>query len=212
MNVVVAGGHGQIALRLMRILSERGDTPRGVIRDAGQEADLAEVGAEAIVCDIESEELIEPVVGADAVVFAAGAGPGSGVERKRTVDLGGAIKLIDAARANGVRRYVIVSSIGAHDPSGADGDFRAYLQAKHDADEALIASGLDYTVVRPGMLTDDPGTGKVDISTELGRREGVPRDDVAAVIAECLIADESIGKVFELFAGGTPVAEAVRAL
>ena len=157
MNVVVVGGHGQIALRLLRILAERGDTARGVIRDPGQAADLEEVGAEAIVCDIESEPLIEAVVGADAVVFAAGAGPGSGPERKQTVDLGGAVKLIDAAKANDVRRYVIVSSIGAHDPSIADGDFRAYLQAKHDADEALIASGLDYTVVRPGSLTDDAG-------------------------------------------------------
>lgn len=211
-NVVVVGGHGKIALRLMRILSERGDAPRGVIRDPGQEADLAEVGAEAIVCDIESEPLIEAVVGADAVVFAAGAGPGSGPERKQTVDLGGAVKLIDAAKANDVRRYVIVSSIGAHDPSVAEGDFRGYLQAKHDADEALIASGLDYTVVRPGSLTDDPGTGRVDLSTELGRRDEVPRDDVAAVIAETLIAGEAVGKVFELFAGDVPVAEAVRTL
>ena len=212
MNVVVAGGHGKIALRLLRILAERGDTARGVIRDASQSADLEEAGAEAIVCDIENEPLIEAVVGADAVVFAAGAGPGSGPERKQTVDLGGAIKLIDAAKANDVRRYTIVSSIGAHDPSIADGDFRAYLQAKRDADEALIASGLEYTVVRPGSLTDDPGTGVVDVSTELGRRGEIPRDDVAAVLAEVLVADEAVGKVFELFSGETPVPEAVRAL
>jgi uncharacterized protein YbjT (DUF2867 family) len=211
-NVVVAGGHGQIALRLLRILAERGDTARGIIRKREQAADLEEAGAEAIVCDMENEPLIEAVVGADAVVFAAGAGPGSGPERKRTVDLGGAVKLIDAAMANHVRRYLIVSSIGAHDPSIAEGDFRAYLQAKHDADEALIASGLDYTVVRPGSLTDDPGTGKVDLSSELGRRGDVPRDDVAAVLAECLVAEESVGKVFELFTGEVPVPEAIRAL
>jgi uncharacterized protein YbjT (DUF2867 family) len=211
-NVVVAGGHGQIALRLLRIVADRGDTARGIIRKPEQAADLEEAGAEAIVCDMENEPLIEAVVGADAVVFAAGAGPGSGPERKRTVDLGGAVKLIDAAMANDVRRYLIVSSIGAHDPSIAEGDFRAYLQAKQEADEALIASGLDYTVVRPGSLTGDPGTGKVDLSSELGRRGEVPRDDVAAVLAECLVAEESIGKVFELFSGDVPVADAVRAL
>lgn len=212
MNVVVVGGHGKIALRLLRLLADRGDTARGMIRDPAQSADLEAAGAEAIVCDIENEDPTEAVAGADAVVFAAGAGPGSGPERKRTVDLGGAVKLIEAAKANGIGRYVIVSSIGAHDPSAAEGDFKSYLEAKHGADEQLIASGLDYTVVRPGSLSDDPGTGNVDISTDLGRRGEVPRDDVAAVLAEALVADETVGKVFELFAGDTPVAEAVRSL
>ena len=153
------------------------------------------------------------MAGADAVVFAAGAGPGSGPERKRTVDYGGAVKLIEAARTNGIRRYLMVSSIGAHDPEAAgEGPMRPYLEAKAEADAALEGSGLDFTIVRPGSLQDDPGTGLVELSTELGRSGPVPRDDVAAVLAEVLIADNTVGKTFELFAGDTPVAEAVRAL
>ncbi|MDP9188847.1 MAG: SDR family oxidoreductase [Actinomycetota bacterium] len=212
MDVVVIGGHGKIAMRLLRLLTDRGDTARGVVRKPEQAADLEAVGAEAIVCDIETEALTDAVSGADAVVFAAGAGPGSGPDRKRTVDYGGAVKLIEAAKANGISRYAIVSSIGAHDPSVGDGDFRAYLEAKHDADEALIASGLDYTIVRPGSLSDDPGTGLVELHTEMGHRASVPRDDVAAVLAEVLVAANTIGLAFELFEGETPVPEAVRAL
>lgn len=212
MDVVVVGGHGKIARRLLRLLAERGDRARGVIRDPAQAADLEAVGAEAIVCDIETEPLDDAVAGADAVVFAAGAGPGSGPERKRTVDYGGAVKLIEAAQGQGIRRYVIVSSIGAHDPAGGPEQMRPYLEAKAKADAALEESGLDYTIVRPGSLQDDPGTGLVDVSTDLGRRGPVPRDDVAAVLAEVLVAGNTVGKTFELFAGETPVADAVRAL
>lgn len=212
MDVVVVGGHGKIAMRLLASLAARGDGARGVIRDPGQAAELEALGAGAVVCDIESEPLGDAVEGADAVVFAAGAGPGSGPERKRTVDFGGAVALIEAAKDRGIGRYVIVSSIGAHDPSRGEGDFRAYLQAKHDADAALMASGLDYTIVRPGSLNDDPGTGRVALHTELGRRGGVPREDVAAVLVEVLGAENTIGSTFELFEGETPVAEAVRRL
>lgn len=185
---------------------------RGVIRDPAQAGDLEDAGAEAVVCDIESEELTAAVEGADAVVFAAGAGPGSGPARKETVDRDGAVKLVEAAKANGIARYVIVSSIGAHDPSLGDGDFQAYLQAKHDADAAVAESGLDFTIVRPGSLSDDPGDGKVRINTELGERGPVSRDNVAAVLAEVLVADNVAGKTFELFDGDTPVADAVAAL
>ncbi|MGZ5361433.1 MAG: SDR family oxidoreductase [Solirubrobacterales bacterium] len=212
MDVVVVGGHGKVAQRLLRALAGRGDRARGVIRDPAQVADLEALGAEAVLCDIESEPLDEAVAGADAVVFAAGAGPGSGPERKRTVDYGGAVKLIEAARAQGIRRYVMVSSIGAHDPAGGPEQMRAYLEAKAEADAALEDSGLDFTIVRPGSLRDDPGTGRVELVTDLGRTGPVPRDDVAAVLAEVLIADNTVGKTFELFAGETPIAEAVRPL
>ncbi|MBM3667665.1 MAG: SDR family oxidoreductase [Actinobacteria bacterium] len=212
MEVVVVGGHGKIALKLLALLAERGDRARGVIRDPAQAPDLEAVGTEAVVCDIEREELTDAVKGVDAVVFAAGAGPGSGTERKRTVDYGGAVKLIEAAKANAVARYVMVSSIGAHDPDSASGTFRAYLQAKADADRELADSGLDYTIVRPGMLSDDAGTGLVDLSTELGRRSAVPREDVAAVLAEALLVPGTVGKTFECFGGEIPVAEAVRSL
>jgi uncharacterized protein YbjT (DUF2867 family) len=128
------------------------------------------------------------------------------------VDLGGAVKLADAALAAGVRRYVMVSSVGADRPAAASGPMRPYLEAKAEADQYLAASGLDFTIVRPGSLTDDPGTGRVRISTELGSRGRVPREDVAAVLAEVLAAPNTIGSTFELFSGEVPVAEAVRSL
>src|SRR3954454_10549039 len=161
MDVVIAGGHGQIALRLARLLSARGERVRSLIRNPDHAADVSQIGAEAGVFDLEagsSSELADAVAGADAAVFAAGAGPGSGPERKRTVDLGGAVKLIEAAQASRVRRYVIVSSIGADEPSAASEAMRPYLEAKAEADAAVVASGLDWTIVRPGHLTDGPGT------------------------------------------------------
>ena len=171
------------------------------------------MGAEPVVADWEAGDDITPLVaGADAVVFAAGAGPGSGPERKRTVDYGGAVKLIEAAKANGVSRYVIVSSMGADDPSSAPEQMRPYQEAKAAADEALRDSGLDFTIVRPGMLTDDPGTGLVDAAPKLGRRGSIPRDDVAAVLLACLDEPSTIGKTFELLSGETPIDEAVRKL
>jgi len=150
--------------------------------------------------------------GVDAIVFSAGAGPGSGAARKETMDYGGAAKLIAAAQEHGVRRYVMVSSIGAHDPEAADEPMRPYLRAKRKADDELIASGLSYTVVRPGSLTDERGTGLVDASTQLGRRARIPREDVAATIVACLEMPETVGKTFELFTGDTPIRDALSRL
>ena len=213
MNIFVAGGHGKIGLRLLRLLAAREDQARGLIRDAGQSADLEAVGAEPVVADWEAGDDITPLVaGADAVVFAAGAGPGSGPERKRTVDYGGAVKLIEAAKANGVSRYVIVSSMGADDPSSAPEQMRPYQEAKAAADAALRDSGLDFTIVRPGMLTDDPGTGLLEAAPFLGRRGSIPRDDVAAVLLAVLDEPSTIGKTFELLSGDVPIAEAIRSL
>ena len=212
MDVVVAGGHGKIGLRLLRLLAEGGDRGRGLIRNPDHAADLEAAGAEAVVCDLEAEEDISRCVeGADAVVFAAGAGPGSGVERKQTMDLGGAVKLIEAARANGVSRYVMVSSIGADDPSRGSDQMRPYLEAKAEADRRLVESGLDYTIVRPGGLTDDPGTGRVRVGADLGYGK-VPRDDVAGVLLAVLAADNAIGATFVLLEGDTPIEEAVGGL
>ena len=162
MDVVIAGGHGQIALRLARLLAARGDRVRGLIRNPDHVADVEAAGAEAVLADLEADDDIAPAVaGADAVVFAAGAGPGSGAPRKRTMDLGGAVKLIEAAQATGVPRYVMISAIGARDPASGAEAMRPYLDAKAEADAAVAASGLAYTIVRPGGLTDDPGTGRV---------------------------------------------------
>lgn len=163
MEVAIAGGHGKIALLLGRILVERGDAVWGLIRDPGQEDDLHAVGVEPVVCDLESDDdVAEAVRGADAAVFAAGAGPGSGAGRKRTMDLGGALKLIDAAGQEGVRRYAMISAMGAaHPPTAGEDAFGEYLRAKAAADRALATSGLDFTIVRPGGLSDDPPTGLV---------------------------------------------------
>jgi uncharacterized protein YbjT (DUF2867 family) len=213
MDVLVAGGHGKIALRLLRLLAAKGHHARGLIRNPGQAADLEALGAVAVLGDLEADaSLAEYLQGADVLVFAAGAGPGSGPERKRTVDLGGAVKLVDAALAVGVRRYVMISSIGADRPHAAFGRMRPYLEAKAEADQYLMASGLEYTIVRPGSLTDDPGTGRVRLSTDLGGRGAIPRDDVAAVIAQVLDAPNTIGVTFEVFSGDLLVAEAVRSL
>ena len=212
MDVVVAGGHGQIGLRLLRLLAERGDHARGLIRNPDHAGELEAAGAEAIVCDLEFEQDIAPfIAGAEAIVFAAGAGPGSGVERKRTMDLGGALKLIEAARSDGIARYVMISAIGAGRPDTVSEQMRPYIEAKAEADRALAASGLDYTIVRPGRLTDDPGTGLVLVGDEVDYGE-VTRDDVAATVVAVLNAPGTVGKSFELVGGETPIEQALRSL
>lgn len=217
-HIVIAGGHGKIALLLERILSARGDSVSGIIRKPEQINDLELAGAKAIVLDLENttvDTLAEHLRGADAVVFAAGAGPGSGAERKDTVDRGAAVVLADAAEAAGVRRYVMVSAMGADDRSrDADLDpvFAAYLRAKAAADaDVRERAGLQTTIVRPGGLTDDPGTGRVTAATETGRGE-IPRADVAAVLAAVLDDDRTAGRTFELIGGETPIDAALAAL
>jgi uncharacterized protein YbjT (DUF2867 family) len=213
MEVVVVGGHGKVALRLLRLLAREGHRGRGVIRKAEQVSDLEEAGAEPVLCDLERGDDLRPHLGAaDAIVFAAGAGPGSGAERKRMVDYGAAVKSIEAARDLRVARFVIVSSIGTHAVEGASEAMRPYLEAKRDADDALKKSGLDWTIVKPGHLTDEPGNSRIEVSRTFGRRAEVPRDDVALVLLECLQAPNTIGVEFELFAGDVPVREAVRSL
>ncbi len=212
MDVVVLGGHGQVALRLLGLLAARGDRARGIVRNPDHADDLRAVGAEALVGDVESGSITSLVAGADAVVMAAGAGPGSGPARKRTVDYGGAVSLIDAAQANRVTRYVMVSSMGAGDPDAGASPMRAYLQAKADADAALRDSGLDFTIVRPGRLTDDPATGLVEAAASLGRRGSITRGDTAAVLLAVLDTPSAIGRTFEVLEGETPIAEAIAAL
>src|SRR5215217_7465017 len=209
MDVLVAGGHGQVALHLLRLLSEHGHHGRGLIRDEAHAPDLEQVGAVPVLCDLEQDDPAPHVGTAEAIVFAAGAGSGSGAERKRTVDYGGAVKLIEAAEQLGIRRYVMVSSMGAGDPESASEGMRPYQQAKHDADEALARSSLDWTIVRPGGLTDAPGSGRVDLAERLGRWGSVPREDVALVLLESLGARDTVRRTFEVLEGDVPVAEAV---
>lgn len=215
MRTVIAGGHGQIALRLERLLAAREDEVAGIIRRPEQADDLREAGAEPIVLDLESasvDEVARALTGAGAVVFAAGAGPGSGVARKETVDRDAAVLLADAAERAGVRRYLMVSAMGADaEPRpGTDEVFAAYLRAKGAADsEVRRRSGLEWTIVRPGRLTDDPGTGRVRLAASTGRGS-VTRDDVAAVLAELLDTPSTAGLILELIEGHTPVSVAVK--
>jgi nucleoside-diphosphate-sugar epimerase len=212
MDVVIAGGHGKIGLRLGWLLAERGDRARGLIRRPEHEQDLKDAGVEPVRCDLELGcDVAAAIEGADAVVFAAGAGPGSGADRKWTVDYAGAAKLIVAALACGIRRYVIVSSMGAASPPPGDEVFAIYLRAKGRADEELQASGLDWTIVRPGRLTDDPGGGRIRAGEGLDRGQ-IPRQDVAATLLAVLDEPAAVGAAFDLVGGDTPIAEAVAAL
>jgi nucleoside-diphosphate-sugar epimerase len=215
MVVAIAGGHGKIGQRLARLLSASGNEVRSLIRHEAQADEVRGDGIEPVVCDLEqagADEVAQAVGGSvDAVVFAAGAGPGSGPERKETMDYGGAVKLIAAARQNGIARYVIVSSMGADPDAPGDDTFAIYQRAKGRADEELRVSGLDFTIVRPGMLTDEPGTGAVTIGEKVGRAE-VPRDDVAAVLAAVLDEPRTAGITFEVVSGDVPIGDAIRAL
>lgn len=216
MRIVIAGGHGQIALRLERLLTARGDRVAGLIRNPAQADDLREVGAEPVVLDLESagvEEVAALLSGADAVVFAAGAGAGSGNARKHTVDHAAAVLFADAAERAGVRRYLIVSSMGADaQASGGDPDFDEYLRAKGAADDDIRGrTVLDWTILRPGALIDDAGTGRVTLAARTGRG-AVPRDDVAATLAALLDSPSTAGLTLELIAGDTEVAAAVKSV
>jgi uncharacterized protein YbjT (DUF2867 family) len=215
MRIVIAGGHGQIALRLERLLAARGDEVAGIIRHAEQGDDLREAGAEPVLLDLESasvEEVAAHLAGADAAVFAAGAGPGSTAARKDTVDKGAAILFADAAIRAGVRRHVVVSSMGADPAHQGDEIFDAYLRAKGEADAYVRRQdALDATILRPGMLTNDAGTGLVRLEAHTGRGP-VPRDDVAAVLAELVDSPATAGLTLELVSGSAPVSVAVKSV
>ncbi|MET3986373.1 SDR family oxidoreductase [Streptomyces sp. PvR034] len=215
MRIVIAGGHGQIALRLERLLAARGYEVAGIIRDPAQGDDLRAAGAEPVLCDLESatvEHVAGILQGAQVAVFAAGAGPGSGVGRKDTVDRGAAVLFADAAERARVPRFLMVSSIRADANHPGDDVFDVYLRAKGEADDHVRTRlGLEWTVLRPGALTDEAGTGLVRLEATTGRGP-VSRDDVAAVLAELVETPATAGLTLELVSGTTPVAVAVKAV
>ena len=214
MKVGIAGGAGKVGRRLIRALVEAGEEVASLDRNPGHADAVREAGATPVTCDLERAGLpaiATAIDGLDATVFAVGAGPGSGPEAKWTIDYAGALKLIAACKLAGVQRYVMVSSIGADPGASGDDTFAAYLRAKGRADEELQQSGLDYTVVRPTSLTDDPGIGRVEAGAAV-ERSRIPRDDVAAVLAATLRAENTIGKTFEVTSGETPIDEAIAAL
>jgi uncharacterized protein YbjT (DUF2867 family) len=215
MRTVIAGGHGKVGLRLGALLDQRGDHPVGLVRAAEQGADLEAAGVEPLVLDLVAatpQQLAEALQGADAVVFSAGAGGRGGPEATNAVDGEAAVRLVDAASAAGVRRFVLVSVfMDAGRGAQVSDTFENYMRVKRASDVHLAASGLDWTILRPGTLTDDPGTGTVNLGPALAYGD-VPRDDVAAVLAELLHAPGTVHRVLELTEGGTPVADAVSAV
>jgi uncharacterized protein YbjT (DUF2867 family) len=217
MRVVIAGGHGKIALLLEPLLAERGDQAVGPIRNPAHVADVHQAGAEAVICDLEAasaEEVAVLLSGADAVVFAAGAGPGSGAPRKDSVDRAACVLMAGAAERAGVRRFVQVSSMGAGQPPrpGSDQVWAAYITAKTAAEADLRARDLDWTILRPGGLTDAPATGKIRLAAPPLPSGTVPRADVAAVIAALLDHPGTRQQTLEMVGGDTPVAAAVRSI
>src|SRR4051794_8888605 len=215
MRIVLAGGHGKIALLTEQLLTRGGHQAVGLIRSAGQAADLAAAGAEPVVLDLEHTDVAAVaavLAGADAVVFAAGGGPNSGAARKLTMDRDGAVLLADAAEQAGVRRYLMVSALAADtfDPDSEE-VFQIYLRAKSEADADLRRRDLDWTIVRPGGLLDDPPTGRVKVAASTGAGS-VPRADVAAVLVELLVHDLGLRSQFELVSGSIPIPEALRGL
>jgi uncharacterized protein YbjT (DUF2867 family) len=211
MTVAIAGGHGKIALRLTALLTRRGEAVLSLIRNPDHGADVQARGAQPVVCDLEQateQEIATAIAGVAAVVFAAGAGPGSGAERKLTMDRDGAIKLLHAATAADIRRYVIVSAVGADSPPAGDDVFSVYLRAKAEADNAVKASDRGWTIVRPGRLTDDQGSALVKISADPFRGE-IPRDDVAAVIDALLQDSRATHKTLYVNGGDQPIPNAL---
>lgn len=215
-RIAIVGAHGKVAQQLMRVLYDRGDEFVGIVRSDEHADDVYRLGGEGHVLDIEQADsgaIAMAFIGCDAVVFTAGAGPGSGVARKRTVDYAGSVKSAEAAVSAGVRRFVQVSAWGVDGPVAEDADpqWRAYVEAKRDADADLRASGLDWTILRPGGLTFDEGTGDVQLGESVPRGT-IAREDVARLIAACLADPATIGRTWEVVSGDVPIEEAVRTL
>ncbi|MFD1148759.1 NAD(P)H-binding protein [Saccharothrix hoggarensis] len=209
MRVVIAGGHGKIALRVERLLAARGDSATALVRNPDHFADVTDAGAVPVHCDLEATDVAsvaELLTGADAAVFAAGAGPGSGVARKDTVDRGASALLAEAAERAGVRRFIQISATGIGRTTG-DEVFDAYLAAKGAAEDDLRDRDLDWTILRPGRLTDDEPTGLVELA-ETPLRGSVPRGDVAAVVVALLDRPGTVRRTYELISGRTPIADA----
>ncbi len=215
LRVVIVGGHGQIARLLIRLLAAHGHRGVGVIRREEQADDVRADGGEPLLFDLEAQTaaaLAEQISGADAVVFAAGAGPGSGPARKMSVDRDGALLAADAAELAGIRRLVVVSAIAADDFEVGSADvFQVYLRAKSEADALIRGRDLDWTIVRPGGLTDDEPTGSVRVAEQTGRGS-IPRADVAAVLLELLVADRAVRRQFELISGDEAIPAALTRL
>lgn len=204
MRVLVAGSHGRVGQQLTESLCERGHDVRGMIRDEAQASAVRALGADPVVADL-TGAVEHAVEGRDAVVFVAG----SGGEDVWGVDRDGAIALVDAAVSHGADRFVMLSSINADAPEQGPDPLEEYLRAKGEADRYLRESPLVHTIVRPGALTNDPGTGLVETGADLGATGTIPSADVAEALAVALSEAATHGLSFDLLSGDVPIAEAL---
>ncbi|MDC3417622.1 SDR family oxidoreductase [Aquibacillus salsiterrae] len=215
MKILVVGANGQIGKHLVRFIQESEHEAKAMIRNEAQSSYFTELGAETVVVDLEGDtkEIAKAAEGVDAIVFTAGSGPHTGKDKTIMIDLDGAVKTIEAAKLAGVKRFVMVSSFDTTREAiqEANESFAPYVAAKHYADEWLKATDLDYTIVHPGGLTNDSGTGKVNVAVKVDRGQ-VPREDVASVIFSSLVDANTIGEEFQVVSGETPVKEAVKSL
>lgn len=218
-KIAIVGGHGKIAQLLTKQLAARGDRIVSIIRNPEQEAAITALGGSPVIADferLEMEDVAHYFAGVDVVVFAAGAGPGSTAARKRTSDYGASVLAARAAAEMNVPRFIQISAIGVEDDVDPDADpvWNAYVEAKRDADEALRRTALDWTILRPGRLTDSSGTGHVLLTTGIERMpDGVgeiPRADVAATIVAIIDEPDAVDVTWDLVGGETPITEAVK--
>jgi uncharacterized protein YbjT (DUF2867 family) len=211
MKVTVIGANGKIGQQVVQLLQNNDQyTAKAMVRKEDQFEKWQNAGVDAVLADLEGsvEQLEEAIKGSDAVVFAAGSGSKTGPDKTMLVDMDGAIKAVQAAEAVGVDRFVMISAQHANNRDAWFEKIRHYYAAKHYADKALMESRLKYTIVRPGLLKDDAGTGKITVGDQL-KTEEVSRADVAETVIAALDDDHAINKSFDLVKGETPIKEAI---
>lgn len=213
MKVLVIGANGQIGKQTVSFLSKGSNEARAMVRDEGQKAELEKRGGEVVVADLE-KDFGHALEGCDAVIFTAGSGGHTGPDKTELVDRQGAMKAIDLACENKVKRFLIVSSMNADTPDVGPESMKHYYKAKGDADHHLQDSGLNYTIIRPGRLSNDAGNGKVEAAEKIKDREDrdVPREDVAALMVAALDEENTYKRTFELLSGHTSIEQALRSL
>ena len=214
MKVFVVGANGQIGKQLVDLLNESNEhNVRAMLRKPEQSEEFEDKGVETAIASLEGsvEDIASAAKGCDAIVFAAGSGGHTGLDKTLLVDLDGAVKTVEAAQQAGIDRFIMVSALQAHKRENWSEAIKPYYVAKHYADKALLQSSLDYTVIRPGGLLNEPGTGKIKIDENL-ERGTIPRSDVAKTIFACLNDKKTFKKSFDLISGDKDIAEAIRSL
>lgn len=203
-NILVAGAHGTTGGKIVHILKADDDfEPIAMVRSKDQVEFFDQQNVKSVEANLE-DDLSHAVKNIDKVIFAAGSGGKKVVE----VDQEGAKRLIDASKKAGVKKFVMLSSIGAEHPEKVD-QLKEYLRAKHNADEHLKKSGLDYTIVRPGTLNNDKGTGKIKLAKELESQGDIPREDVAQTLVASLKDNTAHNAIFEMVSGKVSIDRAL---